>query len=272
MNANGGANDGIPYYASNTIHPKKGCNQDKFKADFEGFIALRELVAFLNSSANDTGYTIFDFPVEIFRDRNLLKRFSSLKEYLYMHDDVNKLVNEVYQSPGRSEDRNEKNLVSNDCIFDQLLSYKLNNSPTLIKKAYSLSLAKGREAVNTIGKTSKVLLSNSYNEMNSQISNSWMNRMNDFDYLDKRKNSVVEKIGVLIGWYKQLYGMMKATADKSHSIMIAATIVNVTATLLYELGNPVEQKGLYMLKENDINTEIVNAIAKNKHFRMICDW
>lgn len=88
--------------------------------------------------------------------------------------------------------------------------------------------------------------------------------MNDFDYLDKRKNSVVEKIGVLIGWYKQLYGMMKATADKSHSIMIAATIVNVTATLLYELGNPVEQKGLYMLKENDINTEIVNAIAKNK--------
>lgn len=264
MNANGGANDGIPYYASNTIHPKKGCNQDKFKADFEGFIALRELVAFLNSSANDTGYTIFDFPVEIFRDRNLLKRFSSLKEYLYMHDDVNKLVNEVYQSPGRSEDRNEKNLVSNDCIFDQLLSYKLNNSPTLIKKAYSLSLAKGREAVNTIGKTSKVLLSNSYNEMNSQISNSWMNRMNDFDYLDKRKNSVVEKIGVLIGWYKQLYGMMKATADKSHSIMIAATIVNVTATLLYELGNPVEQKGLYMLKENDINTEIVNAIAKNK--------
>lgn len=28
MNANGGANDGIPYYASNTIHPKKGCNQD----------------------------------------------------------------------------------------------------------------------------------------------------------------------------------------------------------------------------------------------------
>lgn len=75
MNANGGANDGIPYYASNTIHPKKGCNQDKFKADFEGFIALRELVAFLNSSANDTGYTIFDFPIEIFRDRNLLKRF-----------------------------------------------------------------------------------------------------------------------------------------------------------------------------------------------------
>lgn len=263
MNTNGGANDGIPYYASEAIHPKKGCNQDKFKADYEGFIALRELVAYLGSSANDTGYTVFNFPVDIFRDKNLLKRFSSLKEYLYMYKDVTSLVNEVYESSGRDVDRDAKNLVSNDCIFDQLLSYKLNSSPTLIKKAYSLSLAKGKEAINSVGKSATVLLAENYNRAKNDISNGWLNKVNDPHCLDSLGNDTVKKINTIVGWFKTLINALTTSTNKRDKYTASVTIVNVISTLLSLLNNPVDVNGMYSLEGPNMLTVLTNAVAAN---------
>lgn len=126
-NSSGGASDGSTYYEWKELTSKsKTSNADKFKYDYEGFIALKTLVDFLNSPSNNTGITIFNMPVAIFRDKRLIRRFNSFSEYIGLYSDVTTLMNEVDIDSGRSVVVDVRRVWNNDSVFDCLLR-SLNN-------------------------------------------------------------------------------------------------------------------------------------------------
>ncbi len=98
-----------------------GTNGSRFQVLLSGYLALKEIIDFLNSDSNTLGITINQFPVAIFRDNNLLKRFSGFEEYIYYIDDVMPVYTEVAGSPQRSKEL-IRYFYSNDYVFD-FLSY-----------------------------------------------------------------------------------------------------------------------------------------------------
>lgn len=112
--------DGVALYKAGDIVAnikKKNC--DLFKEQLEGVFALQELVKFLNSSSNTSKYGLFNFPVEIFRNQNLAKRFLSLSSYLEEKDDVLRLIKVAKED----EERNHQKLNGirhNDVIIDYI--------------------------------------------------------------------------------------------------------------------------------------------------------
>lgn len=96
-----------------------GTNGSRFQVLLSGYLALKEIIDFLNSDSNTLGITINQFPVAIFRDNNLLKRFSGFEEYIYYIDDVMPVYTEVAGSPQRSKEL-IRYFYSNDYVFDFL--------------------------------------------------------------------------------------------------------------------------------------------------------
>lgn len=96
-----------------------GTNGSRFQVLLAGYLALKELLDFLDSDSNTSGITVNQFPVVVFRDKNLLKRFSNFEEYICYIDDVMPVYSEVASNPQRSKVL-LGGLYSNDYVFDLL--------------------------------------------------------------------------------------------------------------------------------------------------------
>lgn len=145
----GNGKDGLPLLTYGKFTVKKGNNADIFERVFEGFIALRELLEFLNSPRNHTGVDVLSFPVAIFREPKLLSRFSDINVYVKNYNTVKDLMSEVTQDVNRGAEVDEvTGLLSNEAVYNKLLVIKNNNSETkkIIQKAYNISLSEGEEA------------------------------------------------------------------------------------------------------------------------------
>ena len=137
-------NSGTTLFSYGEHTAKKGTNQQKFQDMYEGFIALQQLINYLNSPKNTTGYDVFNFPVDIFRDRRLLSRFHTLEDYLLLHDDVINLLREVSRDPSRSKSLHNE-LYSNETVYTKLLEYNKVSLDInkLLTKASKLNLSSG---------------------------------------------------------------------------------------------------------------------------------
>lgn len=138
-------NSGTPLFTYGGLTAKKGSNQYKFQSIYEGFCALKELVSFLNSPKNNTGVDIFNFPVQIFRDKRLLNRFNSLQDYILLYQDVLDLIYEIDSNPVRQQEYNDTTLFSNEVVYAKMLELSARNSDidALLLKARDINLSQG---------------------------------------------------------------------------------------------------------------------------------
>lgn len=137
----GNGKDGLPLLTYGKFTVKKGNNADIFEKVFEGFIALRELLEFLNSPRNHTGVDVLSFPVAIFREPKLLSRFSDINVYVKNYNTVKDLMSEVTQDVNRGTEIDEvTGLLSNEAVYNKLLVIKNNNSET--KKIMHIYIAR----------------------------------------------------------------------------------------------------------------------------------
>lgn len=151
--ANGGsAKDGTAYYERGGFNTSTGRDQDKFRADVEGFLAMRELIEWVNSPNNTTGVSIFTLPADIFRDKRYLKRFSSFREYVTLYEDTAHLMLEADDPERSSTYDSQTALLSNDALFDLIAKKATANSvigisSSLMDKILSTSLVLGQKAL-----------------------------------------------------------------------------------------------------------------------------
>lgn len=162
-NSNGGASDGSAYYAWRDISPKsKTTNADKFKADYEGFIALKELVDFLNSASNNTGITIFNMPTDIFRDGSMLRRFSTFRDYIILYADVRNLMDEIDIDNYRSAVIDGYGIRNNDSVFDRLMvsiqSVTNVQNKEVLNRIFKTPLSAGKMVVRDKNETKRNIL------------------------------------------------------------------------------------------------------------------
>lgn len=94
-------------------------NGKRFFMLFNGYLALKELLAFLNSSSNSLGVSMYDFPVEIFRDKRLLSRVKNFEDYIKYGSEICKLIAEEEQKPDHLTYQID-GLLNNDTVYSQL--------------------------------------------------------------------------------------------------------------------------------------------------------
>lgn len=106
--------DGVTYYESGGFRVKSGSNAERFQTDVEGFLALKELISYLESVDID----IYKIPPDIFRNRLLLRRFHSLEDYISMLPAVKELMEESRSDSSRTFQVDELGLYNNDSIYE----------------------------------------------------------------------------------------------------------------------------------------------------------
>jgi hypothetical protein len=84
---------GIPKREQNCIYKVEGGNvkgnfknSERFKILYDGFIALKDFINFINSSDNTFGITLYNFNTKAFRNLNLAKSITNLESYVKYGD------------------------------------------------------------------------------------------------------------------------------------------------------------------------------------------
>ncbi len=89
-------------------------NGERFFILLNGYLALKQLLEFLNSNSNTLGVTLYNFPVDIFRYHELLIRVKSFREYIEYGQEIKKLYLDALND---SEPNLSNGLRSNDSVY-----------------------------------------------------------------------------------------------------------------------------------------------------------
>lgn len=95
-------------------------NSELFQIMVSGFLALKDLLAYLNSEGSVC--TPFEFPTTIFRDPTYIRRFNNIQDYVNYFKQVSVLVEEARCDKNKSVDRTSDGLFSNDKMYDVLVA------------------------------------------------------------------------------------------------------------------------------------------------------
>lgn len=118
----GGKNGKLLY--SITDHNSRasgGTNGKRFFILFNGYLALKELLLFLENRDSNLGVTMYDFPVNIFRDRTLLFRVKGFEDYIKYGSEICKLCSEE-ESKSNHLELQVNGLRRNLDIYSELMS------------------------------------------------------------------------------------------------------------------------------------------------------
>lgn len=120
-----GTKDAKSLFSFSGYHSREpGTNGTKFLTLLEGYMALKDLINFLQSDSNTRDVGVADFPCDIFRQPLLLKRFKSYEDYIDYIDEIRPLVDEVAADNIRSASF-ANGLYSNDYVYDVLETSQL---------------------------------------------------------------------------------------------------------------------------------------------------
>lgn len=258
--------DGLPLYTWGNIRTKKNNNSQKFQEQYEGFIALRELLTFLKSPKNDMDLNIFNFPVEIFRDKRLLKRFSSLHEYVALQKDVMELVRIVDADFSRCKTSDKNNILLNDTVYDCMMDIFRQSSDVgyLLDKLKNVSLSDGA----LVNKENKIEF---FNRTIRDPIYAFGNKLNqdggvplklqNYEHLEKLFKYEDNRY-VLINAIRSLNDVQGKLINSKNSEILrlnsALAILNIVDALFEKLGKPIEINGNYQLKDDNLLETIVS--------------
>ena len=283
LSTQGNVKDGTAHYAGGGINAKttdKNC--DLFKKEYEGFIALKKLIDYLNSSSNHTGYSIFTMPTEIFRDYRYLRRFSSLPQYLGLLKDVRGLCNELIASP-KPENYADSfaGLRLNDYIYNFIKNrYNYRKDKEIVNK---LSFAKAAEKLEAGNKTKKEELLSDLQDITEfwQTHSLRVNEELSMDDLIEQERGLDNIVPLLVDIVFYLTNQFKKNKEeRAERSLIYYRILQFKSYLeytLYKLGHPVKE-GTYfsfiedsvsaILEESDefakyaLNSKTIKALSK----------
>lgn len=135
--------NGVRLFSTSTHKTRhKESNGVMLRILIDGYLALRELLIFLDSKNNKYNVSVNNFPTLIFRDSRYLKRFKTMEEYITYVYDVSSLVNEVELDPNRRI-KQVDGFYNNDTVYDIMSSKKLlNGDPFCTLRGMPLSYIK----------------------------------------------------------------------------------------------------------------------------------
>lgn len=114
-------------------------NSERFKTIYDGFIALKDLINFINSSDNVLGVTLYNLNTEVFRNQELANTITDLESYVKYGSITSKLVSEV------SSDYDGVMMKSNTEVKDELNKLKVIDMFEILKDTPLNSIQKIRE-------------------------------------------------------------------------------------------------------------------------------
>lgn len=263
-NSSGGASDGSAYYDWNEIRSKSRLkNEDKFQYDYEGFLALKALVEFIESPSNNTGVNVFNMPVDIFRDKRMLKRFSSFTNYISLYPDVTNLMYEVDNDSVRSVSIDSRRVRNNDSIFDKLLNaltLEKETNKELFDKAFRTALSVGNTSVKDVRDTEVNKLRNAINALNTHW-NQESTRMPATTTLQFIQSEVAkytnaaEKLKYLLQCLLSAQKTLQTCTLPAYRYVLAFYMSNTLTVLVEFLKQPVlNENGIYSLVDVDLKT------------------
>lgn len=128
-----GGKDGKVLFSVADFTPKtEGTNGDKFFILLHGYMALKELLEFLESDSNKTGVNLYNFPVQIFRDASILYRVKSLDEYVKYGNEIMELCQQAKDSTEQLEISIDGVLL-NDIVYSNLTKFNLLKNDSNVK-------------------------------------------------------------------------------------------------------------------------------------------
>lgn len=146
--------------AQNIASPKSNCilkyntpgddkqsiytNSQKLEIIMNGYLALKNLLEFIDSKSNCYGITLYNFRTDIFRQPLLQRRFDNLSDYVLYVDLVLGFVNIVKKDSDRSKDY-LFGIRSNDAVWNYIASDK---GSSVLNKLRSVSLGQCKIVTN----------------------------------------------------------------------------------------------------------------------------
>lgn len=137
------AKDGTRLFDSRTTQTNsKMTNGEKFEILYEGYVALKDLITYLDS----IGFPLYAFDTTIFRNMAYPRRFQSLQQYLDTKDTVFRLISDA----DRKRIDSQSELLTNDESFDLICIGE--ESPSWVKYLQSYNISDIKVAYDTINK------------------------------------------------------------------------------------------------------------------------
>lgn len=277
-NSSGGASDGITYYEWGDLKSKsKTSNADKFKYDYEGFIALKTLVDFLNSPSNNTGITVFNMPVNIFRDRRLIRRFNSFSEYIGLYSDVANLMYEVDMDSVRSAIIDGRRVRNNDSVFDCLLKSLSNediHNREILGKIFKTPLSLGETVITNKKATQTAALRKEINDIFSVWKNVGAYIPDNFTKTKLKEHvnqylTLSEKIKYLLAAFKSLGKALDEENSPYRNYALCIATMNLVEEFLITVQqNTLDVNGYYQL-QNVTLEDVIHKVQLPEVFESI---
>ncbi len=254
-------NSGTPLFTYGGLTAKKGSNQYKFQSIYEGFCAMKELIAFLNSPKNSTGVDIFNFPVQIFRDKRLLNRFNGLQDYILLYQDVIDLIHDIDANPIRQQEYNDTMLFSNEVIYSKMLELSARNSDinTLLTKAREINLSKG--AILALENSDDAFKRTVEEPLNDFITKAQKDsgitlNFQNYSLLVKNYDDKPAQF-ILLATVQRLIGCYNTIKDKNSSDIclknVALSVINLIDVMCTCLGEPIDVNNVSTISDMTID-------------------
>lgn len=278
----GSVSDGIPYYSYGNSSPRTtDNNSDKFKKDYEGFLALKELVNFLNSPSNNTGITVFNMPVDIFRDKRLLRRYNSFSEYIMLDSDVKQLMSAVDSDATRSEAINARRIRNNDSVFTTLVSAVVRENERnkqLMGKLLNTKFSDGEQIV--ASSVNQKSLANRLGDDTSRILHKWNDlrcipgdafSLSQLRVTVSERNNLMDKVKLLFSYFVAVYKELRSEEiSKENKYSLCMCGMNTLIVFLEVIGKPiVDADGYYNLLDLDLEDCLVQMHTPDTMIQVI---
>lgn len=223
-------------------------NSQMFQIIVSGHLALRELVEYLDK--NRAVASIYNFPTIIFRNKDYLRRFQTIEEYVSYIQDVSPLVEQV-----RNDSVRRKEFLDGFACNDQVWKYLGDNNlmyDNLFTKLISMPLSFIKSAVND----SKVL------SKDTEFEQRYSFLLQTLKNLSERVETFTES-GNLLECYSNIEKVYLTVRDASFSekskLFQYSIVLSFYKTLCHTLS--LEQKficdsnGYYLFEESNVVEE-----------------
>lgn len=211
-------------------------NSEIFQIMVSGFLALKDLLAYLNSEGSVC--TPFEFPTTIFRDPTYIRRFNNIQDYVNYFKQVSVLVEEARCDRKKSAAKSEDGLFSNDKMYDVLVANNyIHNS--IITQIMNVPLS-------DLG---GIIDKNSAATKSTVFKNAVYYTMKSFDIIQNRYNNFIEdvnrvdKVTLLkrcIVLSKDVVRNSVAIQCRSEFVVLAASFWSVFAELQRQMDKPID--------------------------------
>lgn len=233
-------------------------NSQMFATLYEGYLALRELLVYLEGDGSSIVSSPGRVPPDIFRDASMLRRFHSLEEYIK----YGKCVHDMYAEAKYREDSSGYELMSNDRVYDLLLQNQVVKSP-LFERLQQVPLSYISEAISNVSVLDKTRqLCESANMLKWQLGQ--VIPPDSFSRDTLRRLSYGQSFSQLTQVGLKLC-QMRGEEDSSMKYKVAFSFCNLLQHVMELEGKPVtDENDYYLLSEPDVKHEFAYILLKSK--------